>query len=329
MSFMNASVPTADPLRESIERDVEISLIHEYIRRSRLNMKNAEGKSISQKKFLHELDDRIINLVNYSRIEAGKSSPSRASFEVLTRQLNVSGDYKRGEIVSNDISDYWLITDIRTAANKGDADELETKLKILEERLDMDFEENRQFIDQKKVILAVLKKEITEQESIERLIKVLKYTCPYEANLNYVYDTVEEETIYMIVRNKRICGVMKQEDVDILKSYLQNEESKEGSSWYRKGDIKRLLAGILQTQGDVEEGKRLAKECLKEMIEVHSFFYAKDCIDILAECLIEQDKDYAIELLKDAYWLCDLCGDTRSMTAINAFLQKSFNVSIA
>ena len=122
---------------------------------------------------------------------------------------------------------------------------------------------------------------------------------------------------------------MKQEDVDILKSYLQNEESREGSSWYRKGDIKRLLAGILQTQGDVEEGKRLAKECLKEMIEVHSFFYAKDCIDILAECLIEQDKDYAIELLKDAYWLCDLCGDTRSMTAINAFLQKSFNVSIA
>ena len=260
--------------------------------------------------------------VNYSRIESGKSTPSRASFEALTYKLDVSGDYRRGEITSNDISDYWLITDIRSAANKGNADELETKLKILEEKLDMGSVENRQFIDQKKIILAVLRKEITEQESIEKLVKVLEYTCPYEPNINHVYNTVEEETIYMIVRNKRISGTMKEEDVEILKTILENEESKEGSSWYRKSGVKRLLAGILQTAGDIDEAERLARECLNEMIEVQDFFFAKDCLDILAECLIEKDKEYAVSLLNSTYWLCDLCNDTVSMKAIEAYLHS-------
>ena len=57
------------------------------------------------------------------------------------------------------------------------------------------------------------------------------------------------------------------------------------------------------------------------MIEVQDFFFAKDCLDILAECLIAKDREYAVSLLNSTYWLCDLCNDTASMKAIDAFLE--------
>lgn len=177
-------------------------------------------------------------------------------------------------------------------------------------------------------MLAVIKKELSLEESVERLIKILEYTCPYEANIHYVYNSLEEETLFMIVRNKRICGQMTDEDIDILKTFLQNEESKEGSSWNRKGSIKRLLAGILQEKGEIGEGERLSRECLKEMLEVQDFFYAKECLEIIAECISEKDKETAVVFMKAVYWLCDLCRDNVSMDIVGTFLHDFWGVMI-
>ena len=308
---------------DSHDTAAQLYLIHEYLKRNRDSVvKN--GKTLSQQ----ELSDGIMNLDNYSRVETGKHRPRKTHFEDLTRRLGVSPYFYQGEIVTENPKDFSLMSDIREAGNRGDKDRLRTTLKTLKEDLDLEYTVNRQFIDEHQLSLDIMDGIITREKSIPKLIEILSYTIPYRIDEKHVYTRLEGEILYRIVETKRSCGSLTDEDVEILRTYVKNVESAKQSTWDRKQLQKRLLAGILQTKGELKEAEKLARECVQEMVEAQEALVMPDCLDILAESIIIKDRDQAAELLKAAYWICDLREDILNKQGIEQFYQEMFQTSI-
>ena len=66
-------------------------------------------------------------------------------------------------------------------------------------------------------------------------------------------------------------------------------------------------------------GKLNTEECLVEMIKAQDATVMPDCLDILAESILDIDSQRASELLKAAYWLCDFHGDDMNKQALSEF----------
>ena len=300
---------------DSHDRDYQIYLIHEYLRRSRLNTKNESGKTFSQE----QLSEDIMNLGNYSRVETGRHRPRRDHFEKLTKRMGVSSELIQGEIITKNPGDFSLMSDIRRAVNGGDKDEVKLKLQMLSKNLDRKYAANAQFLDEQQVSLDILEGRLSRTESIPKLIDILSYTTPYRKDDLHVYSRLEGEILYRIVETKRVCGRMTDEDVVILMSYLKSVETASVTSWDRKQLPKRLLAGILQTAGELKEAEQMSEECLVEMIKAQDATVMPDCLDILAESILDKDPRTASELLKAAYWLCDFYGNDMNKQALAEF----------
>ena len=63
----------------------------------------------------------------------------------------------------------------------------------------------------------------------------------------------------------------------------------------------------------------MSEECLVEMIKAQDATVMPDCLDILAESILDIDSQRASELLKAAYWLCDFHGDDMNKQALSEF----------
>lgn len=302
----------------------QMTLLHEYLKRGRLATLNKDGKPYTQ----DQMSEDIMDVYNYARNELGYTRPSKEHLIKLTERMHVSGELFQGSIISSQFEDYWLMTKIRHAGNIGDIETMRDALSILSGHLDRNYVENRQFLDQEFLLLDELSGNITLQDSIVPLIRILEYTTPYKENDTHIYSALEIDTIYKIVRAKRLCGLLQEEDVQILWSVRRSEKRFSLSSWNRTGLLYRLLAGICQVNGDTETGCQLARECLKDMILVQNAHVMADCLDIYAECSISKDPDYAKKLIQATYWVCDLYRDEANKRNINRLHLRQFGALI-
>ena len=323
-AFKIAGYDTEFNWYDSHDGACQLYLIHEYLKRSRIGTKDKYGKILSQEK----ASEFIMDPANYSRVESGKYRPRRQHYEELTKRMGVRSDLYRGEIITDDPEIFSLLTESRRAANDSDAEKLDACLKLLSENLDKKYVENIQFLALTQLDLDEITGKITLEETVQRLIDILEYTTPYQPDENHVFSYLEAELVYKIVRNKRYSGLLTDTDVLVLRGYLKSEEKSQALFWERSFYIKRLLAGILQTRGDLDEAEKLSTECISDMLKVWDAGILTDCLDVLAESIVEKDRDYAETLVKAAFWLCDLYHDEDNKQAMSRYHFRVFGTGI-
>ena len=194
--------------------------------------------------------------------------------------------------------------------------------------LDRQYPENRQYLEQAETDIRILKKEISEFDSLDTLIKILNYTLPYKPDEYHSYTGVEKELLYRVVRIKRKYSVLEDTDVAILKACIKSEEKNAKVTWRRIGILKRLLAGILQTSGQLEESEVLCRADLRTLLKSDHAFLLMDYLDILAESILYKNKEEAKQLMQATYWIGDLYQKDAMRDAMAGFYQSIFNESI-
>ncbi|MBR0087956.1 MAG: hypothetical protein IJL98_09495 [Lachnospiraceae bacterium] len=307
------------------DRQCQLYFISSFLRESRLRTKGKNGRPFSQE----YVSEGIMEPTNYTKLETGKYTPKRKSLERIAAKLNISPEIYRGEIVTFYPGDFSLVSDIRRASNNGDIELLQDSLGILSKHLDRKYPENKQFLDGASLDIEILKGQLPLEKSIDRLISILEYTMPYSCDSDHVLSTLELELIYRIVRNKRICALMTAEDVSILMGHLKKEEDDLFSTWERKGLIKRLAAGILQVNGQLQESEYCARECIKEMLMEQKGSLLAGCLDVLAESIVDSDPVMAKRLIQAAYWASSLYRNEINKTGLNALYKQLYGEDIA
>ena len=299
-------------------------MMHEYLKYNRLYRKRNKKRPFS----LEEVSDDIMQVRNYIHNEAGDYNLKKDHFKKLAERMKLNSELYQGIIVTRYAEDFTLVTDIRKASNIGDKQRLQIAMEKLEEHLDSVYPENRQFLDQAYLDLKILNKEIAEEESIEELISILEITYPYEPDEDRSYTEQEIEIIYRIVRLKRKYGRLEEKDIEVIKACLKSEDRAPISSWSRCGALKRLLAGIYQTENRPEEGAELSLQCIHEMLMAQDISMLEDCLDIYAESIAASGHEKAKQVLKAAYWICDLHKSEGNKRAINNLYIQLFSTSI-
>ena len=309
---------------DSHDNAFQLFLIHEYLKRGRQNAKDEFGKQYTQ----YTLSEGILEENGYARNERGKTRPTPANFKALTIKMGVSSKVHLGDIETAFPEDYSLITDIRIGINQKNADQVQYGLRLLNKHLDKSRHVNAQFLAQISASLQYMKKEISGEEYINQLIKALEITKHYSEDSLYVYSPNEIEIIYKIVRNKRMLGIMTEEDVRILQSVLDSEATSSYESWEKISLSKRLMAGILHVAGKFRESEKLSLECLHEMIKCQDASVLVDCLDILSESIMHKEKQEAARLMEAAYWISDLYNDQLCLPAVKNMLQDFFGIKV-
>ena len=117
----------------------QLYLIHEFLKRNRLVMKELIGRDFTQE----ELSHSIMDPVNYSRIESGAVRPRAGNYKKLARKMGVSSETYQGEITTSYLSDFQLLADIRHAVNAGDIAALKEGLSILNDHITIGIDKTR------------------------------------------------------------------------------------------------------------------------------------------------------------------------------------------
>ena len=307
------------------DRHCQLYFISEYLRESRLRTKDERGRHYSQE----YVSDGIMEPTNYNKLESGKYKPKRKNLEKIAEKLDISPALYRGEIVTAYPEDFGLVSDIRRASNNGDIELLQKSLGMLSKHLDRKYPENRQFLDGNYLNIEILEERVSLKDSIDRLISILEYTMPYSTETNHTCSFLELELLYRIVRSKRKCGLLAKDDLSVLITYLQHEENNQFTTWERKGLIKRLAAGILQVNGQIEESEKYARECIAEMLMEQDGQLLAGCLDVLGESILNANLVLAKKLIQAAYWVSDLYQNEPNKAGLNALYKSLSGIDIS
>lgn len=311
---------------DSHDVNPQLYRMHEYLQRGRMAAQRESGKRMTQE----DVSAEIMEASNYSRIETGFSDPSDHNFRRLASRLGIPAERYQGEIVTPYVTDFSLVTEVRSAILEDDPERFDRAYAVLNHHLDRRYKENCQFLDQVMVNRRLLGGRITEEEAIGEWSAALNHTIPYKADKVHVYTELEIETIYKIVRSRRRLGMMNDNDVHILESILVSDQSayRYISSWNRVGLVKRLLAGIYQEAGNNKESITLCYDCLREMMQDQSASVMIDILEILAENVADTDPVQGESMMQAAYWIGDLYHNEKNKTAMKHLIEKFFSAAV-
>ncbi len=115
------------------------------------------------------------------RLEANKTKPQLAVVRRLFEKMNLSGEYQRWQIATNDVRAFPIYDEIRRSANNREFERIKRLLVELEKYVPMENPINRQYKERIEVIVERRQEKISNEEAKKRLMEILKYTIPYEA----------------------------------------------------------------------------------------------------------------------------------------------------
>ncbi|MDE7477860.1 MAG: helix-turn-helix transcriptional regulator, partial [Lachnospiraceae bacterium] len=127
-----------------------------------------------------KLCEGICSEKTIGRLEAKTTKPQIKVVRELFKRLNLSGEYQRWQIVTDDVRAFSLYDEILRSINNGDLAKTERLLNKLECYVSMENPINRQYKERIKVIVKQRQGIISKEETIDQLINILENTIPYE-----------------------------------------------------------------------------------------------------------------------------------------------------
>lgn len=294
-----------------------ICLMNEYLATGR------KQKRLTQE----ELSEGVCAVETYSRIESGKRAASKKNYLKLAEKLEINVGYYWGQIVTDDYSDFLLMSEQRLAIIDGKTEEAKVLLKKLENRLDMNQKENYQYIELMKLIIGTVEKKIREEQQIEAYYKILHITVSCVEQTERFFTKTEMEIIFQIaLAYRRLKEVDKA--ITIINIALENNNRKTFISWGEVVLLKRLRAGIYADTGEYEKCIGEVEEIIRVEIERKKITSLPEEVNLLGWAMELRDGDKKTasnEWYVKAVYLSDLYEMERHSKKYKKYYNEHFN----
>lgn len=297
-----------------------ICLMNEYLATGR------KQKRLTQE----ELSEGVCAVETYSRIESGKRAASKKNYLKLAEKLEINAGYYWGQIVTDDYSDFLLMSEQRLAIIDGKTEEAKVLLKKLERRLDMSEVQNRQYIDFMGIIVKKAEGVLELSRGRDELKKILRYTMPSSEKIERFYTKTEIEIIQNIVLDYLKNSKDYSRAIEVIEKVLKNDARKSVSSWYEIGVLKKKLAVIYSDIKEYEKSMQLVEVCIRETIRNQDGQMLAECVNLVAwnleRWMPEKKKDYDNLYIK-VFYLTDLFENKSNHKICKEYYEKNFDAN--
>lgn len=149
----------------------EAYCISDVIRRRR------EMLGLTKKK----LCEGICSEKTIGRLEANKTKPHIEVVRLLFEKMNLSGEYQRLQVVTDDVRAFTIIDEIVRCVNNCEFDRIDKLLVEVGQYISLNNPINKQFFERIELNVSLGKDKITKYEASKQFKNILEYTIPYEA----------------------------------------------------------------------------------------------------------------------------------------------------
>lgn len=240
----------------------EAYCISDVIRRRR------EMLGLTKKK----LCEGICSEKTIGRLEANKTKPHIEVVRLLFEKMNLSGEYQRWQVVTNDVRAFPIYDEIGRSANNREFEKIKRLLLKLEKYVPMENPINKQYKNRIEIILEHRQGKISKDEAKQELIRILEYTIPYETiigNDEKYLTNVEMQIVLDIADN--IENINDNVAFGVLERLCIQMESDEGISEHI-AVWETIMTHIANTYGDFGEyikSNVISSHVIKESIHCY------------------------------------------------------------
>lgn len=128
-----------------------------------------------------KLCEGICSEKTIGRLEANKTKPHIEVVRLLFEKMNLSGEYQRWQVVTNDVRAFPIYDEIGRCINNCEFERTENLLKDLENYISLKNPINKQFKERVEVHINLGRGMIGKTEARESFNRILQYTVPFEA----------------------------------------------------------------------------------------------------------------------------------------------------
>lgn len=257
-----------------------------------------------------ELCEEICSVKTLTRIEHKKVKTQMPIVRELFERLGLCAEYIRARVITSEYSLLKLAGELVWYENNHKIAEWEKCLDELEEGLYLDIPQNKQFVAYSRCLLQLVRKDISQDEFIKKLIEIIEYTIP----MDYIMkDSVKflssEEYTYIRAIGMRAEKGMATKCMEIIRGLCTNEEVASGHI----GKHEFLMTSIISYLGNI--GKYEESDMLSTNLARQSLTYRRSYV--LAETMynnlwnrqtamaeLNKDEDTKNEkVIKNCIWL--------------------------
>lgn len=238
-----------------------------------------------------KLCEGICSVKTLTRIEHKKAKTQMAIVRKLFERVGLCAEYLRTRVVTSDYCVMKLSEEFAWYINNYKMEEAEKSSKELEQRLNLDIPQNKQFMDYYKYLSELQKKEISKEEFIEKMIEVIGYTIPVACIIKKGDKFLtQEEYTYIRAIGMRAENEMSEKFMEIIHELCTTEE-------VAGGHVKKyefLMLSIISYLGNIGEYKESDRLSIK--LARHSLAYRRSYV--LAETLYNNlwnEQEMAVE----------------------------------
>lgn len=240
----------------------EAYCISDVIRRRR------EMLGLTKKK----LREGICSEKTIGRLEANKTKPHIEVVRLLFEKMNLSGEYQRWQIVTNDVRAFPIYDEIGRCINNCQFERVESLIVKLKKYVSMENLINRQYEERVQAIVKLQQGKITRKRAREEFIAIMEFTLPYQSALGSGEKYLTNAEIQCLIN---IVVYTKEEGNDCIFNMLielciqmeQNNEIAEHISLWES--IMTNVANTYGSFGEYNESNIVSLKIMKECIHCY------------------------------------------------------------
>lgn len=203
------------------------------------------------------------------RLEANKTKPQIEVVRRLFEKMNLSGEYQRWQIVTDDVRAFPIYDELGRRINDREFEKVEELLNRLENYVSMENPINTQFKERIGVHLKLGQSKLTKEEACERFKIILEYTIPYQIAVKNIEKYLTNAEILCLLKIAVYTDDSRRKQIfDILVDLCTQMENDDGISEHIAlwESIMTNLASIYGSMGRYTESNRISINIIKESI---------------------------------------------------------------
>ena len=295
----------------------EYHLDYEFIRAERRSQKMTQADLA---------DDVYRNTECLSRVETGKVSPNKKTFEKLMKKLGIDKGRYNAYVVTDSFEVMEIKRNIDGCLMRRNFQEAREVTRELKSRLDMDIEENKRLIRMYEMIVAKCLGEMTAQDALEGLKELARSFYNFEKK---EFSHIPMRNEVLLINN--ICIALKetgreQEAVELYMNTIQKMRSSKVKVQYRYRSYALVLNNAMNSGRECEnvyEGLQNELFCGKAMqmpLCLNNIVHALEKTGITKE----EDELWA----KAIYYMSDLYGFKEEKEIYKDFIEKEYGIML-
>lgn len=203
------------------------------------------------------------------RLEVNKTKPQLAVVRRLFEKMNLSGEYQRWQIVTDDVRAFSIYDELERRINDREFEKVEELLQRLESYVSMENPINTQFRERIGVHLKLGQSKLTKEEACNQFRTILEYTIPYQIAVRNIEKYLTNAEILCLLKIAVYTSDSRRKQIfDILVDLCTQMENDDGISEHIAlwESIMTNLASIYGSMGKYTESNQISISTIKESI---------------------------------------------------------------